>query len=400
MKALWIVSNYPTPRNPTSGTFIKELAAKVGAACNLTVLVLVPLFPPTERYAAESRATAHLPDQSSMDTFTVKYLKVPYVPQWRLPESLATGLSSLLTTLFVLWWVIRRSIRPDLVHAHMGLNVFVGRVVGLWRIAPLVTTVNGSDINYGTQVRPGNGFRRWATLFGLRSSRRVIGISQALCQKVVSLGVPESRVVHIPDGFDKSRFYPMDQAEARRKLDLPVHGKILLSVGNLVPVKGLDVLIEAFGKCQQAAGDVRLYCVGGGSESRRLQAMVRDMRLTEEVFFPGRRPHPEVSLWMNACDLFVMSSRNEGWPSVLSEVLACGKPVVGTRVGGVPEIINEESLGELVDPDNPEALADAIDRNLQRRFDADAICEYAQQFDWSRIVPRVLEVYESAGVQL
>ena len=395
MNALWIVSNYPTPQNPGSGIFIQQRAAQVGIECQVSVLVRVPGFPPFGRYAAKRRALASLPDQESRTRYKVYYLRVPYIPQGRWSENLVTGLTSVLSAAAAVWWARKRKVRPDLIHAHLGLNVFTAAVLARWLKVPLVTTMYGSDINYGTEVRRGNMFRRWATLFGLRASRVVMGVSDALCRRVVALGIPSSRVVQIPNGFDEAKFFPMDKNEARRRLGLPLKGRIMLSVANLVPVKGVDILVDAFSRSRSGAGDVALYCVGDGPETEQLRAAVKTNGLEGKVFFVGQRGHSEIPLWMNACDLFVMASRNEGWPTVLSEVLGCGRPVVATAVGGIPEIIRHDFLGELVEPERPEALADAIDLNLGREFDAAAICSYAEQFRWSNIVPRVLEVYKS-----
>ena len=365
--------------------------------CRLSVLAMVPRYPPLRRYATQRSALRELQgDFESNAGYEVGYVKVPYVPPWKLPENLAAGQDAVLAAVSASWSVLTQKFKPDVVHAHMGMNSFTGVSVSRLTKAPLVTTVNGSDINYRTQPRPGNGFRRWATLVGLRYSNTVVGISEDLCRKVVGLGIPESRVVHIPDGYDGSKFHPMDPARARQMLGLPPDGRIVLSVGNLVPVKATDLLIKALSSLNDTSDNVYLYCVGGGPEEQRLRSLARQKKVAHKVRLVGPRPHHEIPLWMNACDLFVMASRNEGWPSVLPEALACGKRVVGTAVGGIPEIIHSERLGELVEPGNATALAGAISRNLDRQSDSEAICSYAKQFEWGTIVPRLLAVYGSA----
>lgn len=396
MKVLWIASVFPTPGYPTRGVFIRELADNLASHCQLSVVVPVPRFPPLRRYKEERRALKSLPRRMSGGGYEVAYVPVPYIPRWGLPESLVVGIATILSSVSILWWSLVTRARSDVVHGHMGLNAFTAAVVARWRRVPLVTTMNGSDVNLGTAVRRGNRFRRWATIFGLRSSRRVIGISEDLSRKVVALGVSPSRVVHIPDGFDEEKFHRIDRDEARRRLGLPTDGKIVLSVSSLSRVKGPDVLVDAFGRCRFSGG-LDLYLVGDGHERDNLATAARRGGLDGRVHFMGRRPHEEIPLWMNACDLFVMASRNEGWPSVLSEVLGCGRPVVATAVGGIPEIIKHSFLGELVEPENPEALAAAIDSNLGRSFDSEAISRYAEQFRWSAIVPRIMEVYKAVA---
>jgi len=97
---------------------------------------------------------------------------------------------------------------------------------------------------------------------------------------------------------------------------------------------------------------------------------------------------------MNACDLFVLPSLNEGNPTVLPEALGCGKPFVGTRVGGVPEVISSDDYGLLVEPADAEDLAEKILAALNREWDREAILRYAQQFTWENIAKEIMGVYE------
>lgn len=397
MNILWVASNYPTPRNPSSGVFISEQAVHIGPECELEVLALIPWFPPLARYAEQRRLLTVLPKRLRYPSHTVKFLRVPYVPPWRLPEDAVTALTSIVVSLVARRWVRRRRGEPDLIHAHMGLNAFTGAMMARVVKVPLITTVYGSDINLGIRFPGGKRFRRWAQMFGLRSSQAVIGVSKALCREVVELGVSESKVHHIPNGFDESKFFAMNPAVVRSKLGLGLSEKIVLYVGNLVRVKGVDVLIDAFTRMRYLSGEVLLYCVGDGPDRGRLQAQAKECGLSQRVVFVGRRPHAEIPLWMNACDLFVMASRNEGWPTVLSEVLACGKPVVATAVGGIPEIVRHKFLGELVEPEAPAALAASMLRILRRQADSNAIQSYAQQFSWRRIAAEILRVYDAVS---
>ena len=285
--------------------------------------------------------------------------------------------------------------RPTLIHAHIGVNAFVGALIARSVHAPLVTTVQGSDINYGIDRSVGNRFRRWATLFGLRSSAAIVGVSPSICRKVVETGIPNSRVTQIPNGFDVSKFYPMSRADSRQKLGLPLDKKIVLYVGNLVPVKGVDILIDAFDRIRSVDDGPVLYCVGDGSEAPLLKSRIKERNLEKNVFLLGRRPHDEIPLWMNACDLFVLASRNEGWPTVLSEVLACGKPVVGTNVGSIPDIMRHEFLGEVVPTEDPVALSNGIQRVLNYPDDSAKIRSYASQYTWDHISSSILKTYEA-----
>lgn len=96
---------------------------------------------------------------------------------------------------------------------------------------------------------------------------------------------------------------------------------------------------------------------------------------------------------MNAADLFVLSSLNEGNPTVMFEALGCGKPFVGTRVGGIPEIITSEDYGLLVKPGNVQDLADILLKALTKEWDSERIAAYARQYSWGYVVDRIIQVY-------
>jgi glycosyltransferase involved in cell wall biosynthesis len=105
-------------------------------------------------------------------------------------------------------------------------------------------------------------------------------------------------------------------------------------------------------------------------------------------------PKNQLNYWMNACNLFVLPSLNEGNPTVMFEALGCGKPFIGTKVGGVPEIINSEEYGLLVEPANPSDLAEKIMMALDREWDADKILAYSEQYSWENIAREIMRVYD------
>lgn len=203
------------------------------------------------------------------------------------------------------------------------------------------------------------------------------------------------RVLSIPNGFPPE-FRPMDRDDCRRRLGLPRDAKVLFSLGYLVEQKGFAHLVDAVRRVVDARDDV-LCCIGGSGPLRvSLQERVKELGLSDHVQLLGFVEDALVPVWMNAADLFVMASLNEGNPTVMFEALGCARPFVGTRVGGIPEIIDSDDYGLLVDPADPEALAGAILAGLDRTWDQDRISAYGRRFSWEAIGERLLEVY--AGV--
>ena len=143
--------------------------------------------------------------------------------------------------------------------------------------------------------------------------------------------------------------------------------------------------------------DILVIIVGSGKLKTDVEKQIRSSGLEEYIKTVGNKPHAEIPLWMNASDIFVLPSLNEGNPTVMFEALGCGKPFVGTRVGGVPEIISSDVYGLLVRPADPRDLAEKILIAVDRQWDREAILTYAKQFTWETIAKEIVDVYEKVS---
>jgi glycosyltransferase involved in cell wall biosynthesis len=229
----------------------------------------------------------------------------------------------------------------------------------------------------------------------LRRADTIFLVSQ-LQKDLIQKRSPElvHKVLVIPNGFDRSKFCVKDQRGCRVSLKLPMDKKILLTVGNLLDVKGHRYLIEAMEMIKGKRNDVICAIIGSGDLRQELSDQIAQLALGKYVMLTGGKPHDEIPLLMNACDIFVLPSLNEGNPTVMFETLGCGKPFVGTRVGGVLEVITSDEYGLLVKPADPEDLAEKILAALDKEWDQDAILRYAQQFTWENIAMEIMGVYE------
>ena len=172
---------------------------------------------------------------------------------------------------------------------------------------------------------------------------------------------------------------------------------MILSVGGLNEGKGHHRIVEILPSLLRHRPDLLYAVVGtehpGDTVRPVLERMVQAARLEKHVSIVGARPHHEIPLWMAAADVFCLASRSEGWANVLLEALACGRPVVSTRVGGNPEIIERDSLGILVPPADDEKLARGILDALDRAWDTDAMIEHARAYSWERAALSVVETF-------
>src|SRR5262249_17437264 len=154
-----------------------------------------------------------------------------------------------------------------------------------------------------------------------------------LKEQMVRLGCRNDNLAVIANGVDRQKFMPRPQLAMRDKLGLPSDRPIALAVGHLNENKGLHILIEAVARLRSP--DVMLVIVGEGPDRSRLENQIRGCGLVEKVKLVGTLPHHELSSWYSAADIFCLASSREGCPNVVLEAMACGRPVVATRVGGI-----------------------------------------------------------------
>jgi glycosyltransferase involved in cell wall biosynthesis len=209
-----------------------------------------------------------------------------------------------------------------------------------------------------------------------------------------SVGIQLDKVHYIPNGYDHKKFLYLDQQNCRKELNISLDKKIILNVGNLYSeIKGHKYLIKAMHEIIKYRKDVLCIIVGGGKIKDKLEKQIQNAGLEYCIKLVGGRPHNEIPIWMNACDVFVLPSLNEGNPTVMFECLACGKPFIGTKVGGVPEIINSEDYGLLVEPAHSKELSEKILLALDKDWEYFKIIEYAAMFNWNNIANEILKVY-------
>ena len=279
----------------------------------------------------------------------------------------------------------------DVIHSHfLSLYGFIGNTLKKNFEKPLVVTAYGGDA-YSLPFR--DPFNRKLAVSVIRGADRLIAVSRNVAMSLHRLGAEDDKVRIIPTGFDSRLFQPTGKVEARVTLGLPSGREILLTVANLVPQKGLSYLLDSLKAIVQTRRNLVLVIVGGGELDGALRQRAADLGLDDCVIFAGPRPHKEIVTWINACDLFVLPSVTEGSPTVLPEVMACGKPIVATNVGGIPDILRDGDVGYLVPPREVDDLAEAVLRALDQSWKEDEIRKQAIPFAWDSLASRIVRVY-------
>lgn len=278
----------------------------------------------------------------------------------------------------------------DLIHSHFTWSSgYAGAKLKEKYGIPLIVTAHGYDI-YDLPFRDDEWKEKIEYVLNTADSIITVSNSNLECIKKLDVKTP---VRVIPNGFDNNLFYPRDSKECRKNLELPLDKKIILTVGNLFEVKGHQYLIEAIHEIVKHRKDILCIIIGSGELKNKLQKQIKKLGLENHIILAGGRPHNEIPTWINACDIFALPSLNEGNPTVMFECLGCGKPFVGTKVGGVPEIISSEDYGQLVEPENSKDLAEKILIALDKKWDNMKIRKYAEQFTWQIIAEKILKIY-------
>lgn len=271
----------------------------------------------------------------------------------------------------------------DLVHAHWTLSAWAAWVSRPLHGCPILATLHGSDVY---QVM-GSRIGAWITGFVLRRCDRISSVSQALAQAAASIGIPLSSIAVIPNGVDTDRFRPSDGPRE----------PVVLFVGNLIKIKGVAYLLEAFSKIGSDYPSYRLVIVGDGPEREFLEKQTADLGLAGRVSFLGSLPPHEVSNWMQRSKILALPSFQEGLSAVVLEALASGTPVVATHVGGNPESISPD-VGLLVPPGDSSVLAKAIavllgDEDRWSAMSESARAKAETHYRWDAIAELYLTVY-------
>jgi len=379
MRVLICTGIFPNRSDLNRGVYIFQQAKALARYGQVRAIAPVPYFP------AFLKLKGYTPYSNIPAIDTISDISISY-PRYFLIPKIGRSLYGwfVFVSIFFTYRRIVKEFRPDLIlgfHAYpYGFaNVLLAR---LFKI-PVFVGCRGSDINYFAKTLLRRNIIRWT----LKKANKVLSVSQSLKNRIMELGVADEQVAVIGNGINDRLFYPQDKQAARRSVGLEGDHPVCVCVARLSHEKGVDVLIQAMAQVQHP--QVKLVLVGSGADDASLKSLAGRLNLDDKIMFAGERPNQEVPAWLNAADLMILPSRNEGYPNVVAETLACGVPVVASSVGGVPEIITSDELGLLVEPDNPDRLAEAIDQALSMHWNPKNIANSLSR-SWDQVARDIL----------
>jgi glycosyltransferase involved in cell wall biosynthesis len=287
--------------------------------------------------------------------------------------------------------VLKRMIKHgydfDLIDAHYFYPDGIAAVIiGKLLNKPVIITARGTDINLISDYFLPRRMILWAA----KQAKANITVSKALKNKLIEIGIDPENIHVLRNGVDLDFFKPLDREKLRLKLNL--NRKTLVSVGNLIELKGHHLIIEAMRDLPEFV----LLIVGGGPNLAFLEALIQKYKLSDRVTLLGTVSQQQLVEIYNAVDALVLASSREGLANVLLESMACGNPVIATNVGGTPEVVTTPEAGVLIKQRTAEGIKDAISTLFQSYPDRNETRKHAEGFSWNVTVDKLSQLMTQA----
>lgn len=385
-KVLCITTMFPNKNLPQFGIFVLRRLKAAQNHADITIINPIPYFPGAtllERY----RYRSGIPYRETIygtEVIHPRYLSIP-------------GILKPLDGFF-LYLALKSYMKPEfeLVDAQLAYpDGFAAQLLANWMLVPSVVTLRGHDINVLPTMPLRGRMVRWV----LEKTSRVMAVAESLRSAAAKLAPIDNKSQTIPNGVDTEIFQPISKEEAKKRLGLNPDTSYIISVGHLVERKGHHLLVEALAEARKTThAAIELLIVGSasleGNYSSFLRAKIAELGMANFVHVVGEKSQEELRLWYSASEMLCLASSMEGWANVLLESLACGRPVLATRVWGTPEVITKKQ-GILVER-SVTALADGLCQMLSVNWDAKELREYAQRFSWEQAGKDLVSNYKLA----
>ncbi|RJQ24529.1 glycosyltransferase family 4 protein [Candidatus Parcubacteria bacterium] len=384
MKILSVSHIFPNRVLPNYGVFIKERLKALSKLVETNIISPVPSFPFINLFDKYKNYNK-IPYIDFLDSLSVCYPKFFLFPKYF--NFLDGYFYFHSTNSFFSEQILKKNI--DLLDFHW---VYPDAYAGLkWAKKfnkKIVVTIRGNEsICYYE-----NSLRKKLLINTLQNVDHIISVSNELERKVIEeYGIKKDRVTVIPNGIEPEKFKSIDKIMARKYCGLDKDKKYILSLSRLSHEKGLEYLFEAFAFLK--VNNAELVVVGDGPLNEALHNMSLKLGIRNKVNFIGSVSHDETINWYNAADVYCLPSLWEGCPNVIIESLACGTPVVSTKVGGIPDLVPNDDYGYLVPAGESGDLAVALNRALNKNWDCQKIAHYGSRNTWDNVADRVVEVF-------
>lgn len=273
---------------------------------------------------------------------------------------------------------------------------FLGLIFAKIRRVPLTHTELGAGHSIGSGKvvdSVGQAYDHTVGSLIVKSARVNIGISEAICEFLKHLGARNIRLIY--DGIDTATFRKRD-TDLRQRLGIANDICLITFVGRLIYAKGVQDLVSALPRAKTVVPNIELLIVGDEPYRAKLERLTLEAGCAQDITFLGEKPPTEIVDILSATDIFINPSYSEGLPTSVLEAAAVGIPIIAADVGGTREIVKNGETGLLIQPGQPEQIAEAVRLLAQNRQMADELGREARRlvekrFDWDKVIDDWLE---------
>jgi N-acetyl-alpha-D-glucosaminyl L-malate synthase BshA len=310
-----------------------------------------------------------------------------FVHRVRVPKIKAIGV--------VIFWLkilfVLNKIDPDIIHVQSVTIAMPAYLAGKFLKKPYIVCGHGFDVYFSWR------FKKAISKLVLKNAHEVIALTENMKNDMQKIYNRE--ILVIPNGIDIEKFTVLpDKEKIRKELGVSNSDRVIIFIGNLRPIKGVEFLVRAMNIIRQEEPNVRLILVGEGSQVDYLRNMVEELHLERCVVFTGEVSNEIVPSYLAASDIFVLPSLSEGFSIASLEAMACGLPIIATEVGVLPDIIENGVNGFLIKSGEPKEISEKVLNLLGNEDLRGKISENnkkkAKGYSWTDIVQRLEEAYQ------
>jgi glycosyltransferase involved in cell wall biosynthesis len=374
-----VTAHYPSSAEPTRGRPAYQTLRVLSRQCEVEVFYPHAAYPPLLK--PRSRTYDSFDHAYTLPGVTTHYYEYPVLPLVSRPFN---------------GWVAGRALlphvkrfNPDLVFSYcLYPDGYAGLTVAKALSVPFAAMGVGSDVH---SIHDRFSLKHTKTL--LRQADLLLAISGDLRDRMISMGATPAKTLSVISGSDPDVFHVRDRVAARAQLGIDQSAQAVIFIGRMDLKKGLRELVEAAATIQSSRPNLHVYLVGDGPDAPLVEDSIAANNASAFIHLLPGCSFDQVAVWIAAADLVTLPSYMEGCPNVILEALACGRPVVATNVGGIPEIMSD-TCGRLVPPRDPVALAKALDSVLSANWDASSIAASFSR-SWTMVADELLAALQT-----
>ncbi len=385
---LVIAPNFPNEDNTTCGcVYIKEQLNFIKSHFdNIYVIIPTPFVPSFFKILPFIKKTwISFLDKKDYDYYNIHVIFSRFfvIPNTSEEDVIKKMFQSIKKT------IEKNQIKFDIIHAHFtNPTGHLGVLTKTTYQKPLVLTVH-EDANWlKDEMKDESCVSVW------KNADAIIRVNENDIYRFYEKGIEKIRVKYIPNGYDHKTFKKIKKSIARRILNLSPNKKIILNIGTLEERKGQKLIINVIKYLNDKYDDLQLMIIGKGPLKSEIEEIIISNHLKNSVFLLGSdKKREEIPIWLNACDIFVLSSYSEGNPTVMFEAIGCGTPYIGSDVGGSSSIIKNKNIGMLFKAGDTEDMKIKIEKAITKKWNREKIKKYSEKYSWKLISLQIKGVY-------